>query len=61
MINGAPVLAAPAEIDISTVLLDTTIRGNATVVGDMTRTRSGDCCGPHTLLRAHQQAWSAAE
>ena len=66
MINGAPVLAAPAEINITTadqfraILLDTTIRGNATVVVDMTRTRFRDCCGLHTLLRAHQQARSAA-
>jgi anti-anti-sigma regulatory factor len=67
MISGAPVLAAPAEIDITTanqsraVLLDTTIRGNATVVVDMTRTRFCDCRGPQTLLRAHQRARSAAE
>jgi anti-anti-sigma factor len=56
MINGAPVVAAPAEIEITTaeqlraVLLDTTSRGHAAVVVDMTRTRFCDCCGLHTLL-----------
>jgi len=33
----------------------------ATVVVDMIRTRFCDCCGLHTLLRAHQQARSSAE
>lgn len=46
MINGVPVIAAPAEIDITTtdqlraVLLDAASRGHATVVVDMTRTVS---------------------
>jgi anti-anti-sigma factor len=62
MINGVPVVTAPAEIDITTVdqlrgvLLDTTARGHAAVVVDMTCTRFCDCCGLHALLRAHQQA-----
>jgi len=33
----------------------------ATVAVDMTRTRFCDCCGLHTLLRAHQRARSSAE
>jgi anti-sigma B factor antagonist len=62
MINGVPVVTAPAEIDISTadqlraLLLDTAARGHATVVVDMTRTRFCDCCGLHTLLRMHKLA-----
>ena len=62
MINGVPVVAAPAEIDVTTtdqlraVLLDAASRGHATVVVDMTRTRFCDSCGLHELLRAHQRA-----
>jgi anti-sigma B factor antagonist len=62
MINGVPVVAMPAEIDITTtdqlrgVLLDAAIRGYATVVVDMSRTRFCDSSGLHVLLRAHQRA-----
>jgi anti-sigma B factor antagonist len=62
MINGVPVVSAPAEIDVATadqlraVLLDTAARGHTTVVVDMTRTRFCDSCGLHTLLRAHKLA-----
>ena len=62
MINGVPMVTAPAEIDITTadqlraLLLDTAVRGHATVVVDMTRTRFCDCCGLHTLLRMHKLA-----
>ena len=62
MINGVPVVAAPAEIDITTadqlraVLLDTTARGHTTVLVDLTRTRFCDSRGLHTLLRAHKLA-----
>jgi anti-sigma B factor antagonist len=62
MINGVPVVAAPAELDITSadqlraVLLDTAGRGYATVVVDLTRTRFCDGCGLHTLLRAHRLA-----
>jgi anti-sigma B factor antagonist len=62
MINGVPVVTAPAEIDITTteqlraVLLDAASRGHTTVVVDMTRTRFCDSGGLHVLLRAHQLA-----
>jgi anti-sigma B factor antagonist len=38
------------------VLLATAARGHATVVVDLTRTGFCDCCGLHTLLRAHNLA-----
>jgi anti-sigma B factor antagonist len=62
VINGVPVVTAPAEIDITSadelraLLLGTTARRHATVVVDMTRTRFCDCCGLHTLLRMHKLA-----
>jgi anti-sigma B factor antagonist len=62
MIDGVPVVATPAEIDITTtdqlhgVLLDAAIRGHATVVVDMSRTQFCDSSGLHVLLRAHQRA-----
>jgi anti-sigma B factor antagonist len=62
MINGLPVVVAPAEIDVTTadqlraVLLDALTRGSATVAVDMTRTRFCDSSALHTLLGAHQQA-----
>ena len=61
MIDGVPVVAAPAEIDMATegqlraLLLDA-ISGYPTVVVDMTRTQFCDSSGIHTLLRAHEQA-----
>ena len=65
MINGVPVVAAPAEIDViaagqqlRAVLLDSAARGHATVVVDMTGTVLCGCSGPHTLLRAHKRAVS---
>ena len=48
MIDGIPVVTAPAEIDVSNadqlraVLLDTATRGHATVVVDLTLTRFCD-------------------
>jgi anti-sigma B factor antagonist len=62
MINGVPVIVAPAEIDVTiadelrVVLLDAFARGNATVAVDMTRTRFCDSSALHTLLGAHEQA-----
>lgn len=62
MINGVPVVSAPAEIDVGTadqlraVLLDAAARGHTTVVVDMTRTRFCDSYGLHTLLRGHKLA-----
>jgi anti-sigma B factor antagonist len=62
MINGMPVVAAPAEIDIATedqlraVLLDSIGGGHPTVVMDMTHTQFCDSSGIHALLQAHQRA-----
>ena len=62
MTGGVPVVTAPPEIDITSadqlraVLLDTAIRGHATVVVDLTGTRFCDSRGVHTLLRAHKLA-----
>jgi anti-anti-sigma factor len=62
MINGVPVVAAPAEIDttaaehLRAVLLDSAARGHTTIVVDMTGTVFCDSSGLHTLLRAHKRA-----
>ena len=62
MINGVPVVTAPAEIDattadqLRTVLLHSAARGHATVVVDMTRTRFCDSAGLTVLVRAHRRA-----
>jgi anti-sigma B factor antagonist len=62
MIDGVPVVAAPAEIDITAaarlraVLLDSAARGHTTIVVDMTGTVFCDSSGLHTLLRAHKRA-----
>ena len=64
MINGVPVVTAPAEIAITTageiraVLLKETGDGHPVVVVDMTRTLFCDASGLHTLLRAHKRAAS---
>ena len=58
MTNGVPVMATPAEIDITTaeqlraVLLATENRYRTLVV-DMTRTRFCDCAAAHALVTAH--------
>jgi anti-sigma B factor antagonist len=62
MISGLPVVAAPAAIDITTtdelrqVLLDVSVGGHATVVVDMTGTRSCDSAGLSMLVGAHRRA-----
>jgi len=62
MINGVPVVTAPAEIDViaaeqlRTVLLDAGSYGHATVVVDMTQTRCCDSSGLGVLVQAHQRA-----
>ncbi|MGH3200750.1 MAG: STAS domain-containing protein [Streptosporangiaceae bacterium] len=62
IIAGVPVLATPAEIDITTAdqlrlaLLEATAYGHATVVVDMTRTRFCDSAGLSVLARAHKRA-----
>jgi anti-sigma B factor antagonist len=62
MLNGVPVVTAPAEIDVTTagqlrmVLLRAAARGHAMVVADLTRTRFCDSAGLSVLVRAHRQA-----
>ena len=62
MINGVPVVTAPAEIDVTTaeqlrmVLLDAGRHGHATVVVDMTRTRFCDSAGLAVLAGAQRRA-----
>jgi anti-sigma B factor antagonist len=62
LIGGVPVVAAPAEIDITNAdrlraaLLQAAAYGTETVVVDMTQTRFCDCAGLHTLVAAHQRA-----
>ncbi len=61
MINGAPVVAAPAEIDVATgeqlhTVLLRAARRHATVVVDMSGTRFCDSAGLTVLVRAHRRA-----
>ena len=62
MADGVPVIAAPAEIDITTadqlqtVLSDWRSRGHATVVVDMTGTQFCDSAALAELVRAHRRA-----
>ena len=64
IIDGVPVVAASAEIDLTTagqlraVLLKASGAGHPAVVVDMTRTVFCDASGLHTLLRAHKRATS---
>ena len=61
MSGGVPVVATPAEMDISTtdklrvVLVEATSNGYPTVVVDMTRTRFCDCAVLGTLVRTHKR------
>ena len=62
IIGDMPVVAAAAEIDVTTAdqlrtaLLEATARGHATVVVDMTQTRFCDSVGLSVLIRAHKRA-----
>jgi anti-sigma B factor antagonist len=61
VISDVPVVAAPEEIDAATAYelraaLASAAGGSATVVVDMTRTRSCDAVGLHVLVRAHKRA-----
>ncbi len=62
MVNGVPVVAAPAEIDISNadwldaVLLEAAARGHGTFVVDMISTRFCASSGIGVLVRAHKRA-----
>jgi anti-sigma B factor antagonist len=61
-IGGVPVVAAPAEIDITnaeglrSALLAAAANGHGALVVDMTRTRFCDSAGLHTLIAAHKRA-----
>jgi anti-anti-sigma factor len=62
MVNGVPVVAAPAEIDASNadwlqaVLLEAAARAHATFVVDMSRTQFCASAGVAVLVRAHTRA-----
>jgi anti-sigma B factor antagonist len=62
VVEGVPVVAVPAEIDITnaealrSALLAAAADGHGTVVVDMTRTRFCDSSGLHTLIAAHRRA-----
>jgi anti-sigma B factor antagonist len=62
MVNGVPVVAAPAEIDASNadwlraVLLEAACRGHGTFVVDMTGTTFCASAGLGVLVRAHDRA-----
>jgi anti-sigma B factor antagonist len=61
VIGDVPLVAAPEKIDIATAYglraaLASAAGGSATVVVDMTRTRSCDAVGLHVLVRAHKRA-----
>ena len=62
MVNGVPVVAAPAGINISNagwlqaVLLEAAARGHATFVVDMTCTQFCASAGVGALVQAHKHA-----
>ncbi len=62
MVNGVPVVAAPAEIDIGNadwldaVLREAAARGHATFVVDMTGTTFCESSGVGVLAQAHKRA-----
>jgi anti-sigma B factor antagonist len=62
VVNGVPVVAAPAEIDISNadwlraVLLEAAVRGHARFVVDLTRIRFCSSSGVGVLVQAHKRA-----
>jgi anti-sigma B factor antagonist len=62
IIQGVPVVATPAEIDMTSAealraaLLAAAASGRGTLVVDMSRTRFCDSAGLHTLIAAHNRA-----
>ena len=62
VINGVPVVATPAEIDITNAdglraaLINAAAAGPGAFVVDMTRTRFCDSSGMYTLFDAHKSA-----
>lgn len=64
LICGVPVVATPAEIDITnaaglrTALLEASALGHGTFVVDMSGTQFCDSAGIHALVRAHKRSQS---
>jgi anti-sigma B factor antagonist len=62
MLSGVPVVAAPAEIDITNAaglraaLAQAAGNGPGTLVVDLTRTQFCDSAGMHALVDAHKRA-----
>ncbi len=62
LVSGVPVVAAPEEIDITSVpglrsaLLEAATDASGTLVADMTRTRFCDSSGVDALIAAHKRA-----
>jgi anti-sigma B factor antagonist len=62
VVSGVPVVAAPEEIDITSApelraaLLEAAVRGDGTLVADLTRTRFCDASVLQVLLAAHKRA-----
>jgi anti-sigma B factor antagonist len=60
--GGVPVVAAPAEVDVTnaaelgSALAEAAALGDGTLVVDMTLTRFCDSCGLHALLTARRRA-----
>jgi anti-sigma B factor antagonist len=61
MVNGMPVVAAPAEMDITTteqlraILLDASHSKHPVIVLDLSRTQFCDSAAIQTVLRAHER------
>jgi anti-sigma B factor antagonist len=62
MLSGVPVVAAPAEIDVTNAaglraaLAQAAGNGPGTLVVDLTRTQFCDSAGMHALVDAHKRA-----
>jgi anti-sigma B factor antagonist len=62
MVRGVPVVAAPAEIDVTNAdglraaLGQAAGKGSGTLVVDLTRTQFCDSAGMHALVDAHKRA-----
>ena len=62
MVQGVPVVAAPAEVDIANAalmraaLLRAGAAGRSTIILDMTATQFCDSAGLSVLIRGHQRA-----
>jgi anti-anti-sigma factor len=62
VVSGVPIVATPAEIDISNsaglraALLEAAAHGNTTLVVDMSQTQFCDSAALNVLVRAHKQA-----